>query len=62
MLYSYINIRRGRNYLFMLNENFSLDASLLGNEARFINHARGDKVNCEAICKCLALPPESVSV
>ena len=36
-----MNIRRGRNYLFSLNDNLNVDASLRGNEARFINDYHG---------------------
>lgn len=38
----------GRNYLFALNAEWTLDAGLVGNETRFINHATGILANCRA--------------
>lgn len=38
----------GRNYLFGLNAEWTIDAALVGNETRFINHARGSLANCRA--------------
>jgi len=29
---------RGRNYTFLLNDTIAIDASYMGNEARYINH------------------------
>ncbi|KAH8116062.1 hypothetical protein DFH11DRAFT_1831915 [Phellopilus nigrolimitatus] len=48
---SYIWLYRKRNYLFSLNTLVSIDASPLGNEARFINHGKMKKANCEALCR-----------
>lgn len=38
----------GRNYFYRLNETLNIDASRVGNEARFINHAPSWQVNCNA--------------
>ncbi|KAF8588188.1 hypothetical protein K439DRAFT_1335979, partial [Ramaria rubella] len=38
----------GRNYLFGLNVEWTIDAALVGNETRFINHATGNAANCKA--------------
>ncbi|KAF8520882.1 hypothetical protein BU17DRAFT_46151 [Hysterangium stoloniferum] len=38
----------GRNYLFALNAEWTIDAALVGNETRFINHAPGNLANCRA--------------
>lgn len=38
----------GRNYFYRLNETLNIDASRVGNEARFINHAPSWQVNCHA--------------
>ncbi|TFK49251.1 SET domain-containing protein [Heliocybe sulcata] len=38
---------RRRNYVFELNDTFSVDSSNVGNETRFINHSRRS-VNCRA--------------
>ncbi|KAI5121113.1 hypothetical protein M0805_002786 [Coniferiporia weirii] len=47
----FVNVHRGRNYLFALNNVLSIDASNIGNETRFINHAKGKKANCIALCR-----------
>lgn len=39
---------RGRNYLFQLNEEYTIDATFVGNETRYINHAPGRAANCVA--------------
>jgi len=39
---------RRRNYVFELNETFSLDSSNVGNETRFINHS-STNANCKAL-------------
>ncbi|KIY73930.1 SET domain-containing protein [Cylindrobasidium torrendii FP15055 ss-10] len=39
---------RGRNYLFQLNKEYTIDATFVGNEARYINHAPGRTANCFA--------------
>ena len=38
----------GRNYLFGLNGEWTIDAAVVGNETRFINHAHGSLANCRA--------------
>lgn len=38
----------GRNYLFALNAVWTIDAAVVGNETRFINHAQGSSANCRA--------------
>ncbi|EIM81875.1 SET domain-containing protein [Stereum hirsutum FP-91666 SS1] len=38
----------GRNYFYRLNETLNIDASRVGNEARFINHAPSRLANCNA--------------
>ncbi|KAF8481374.1 hypothetical protein JB92DRAFT_3132945 [Gautieria morchelliformis] len=38
----------GRNYLFGLNAEWTIDAALVGNETRFINHAQRGLANCRA--------------
>ncbi|KIJ51892.1 hypothetical protein M422DRAFT_118115, partial [Sphaerobolus stellatus SS14] len=35
----------GRNYLFALNSEWTIDAGLVGNVTRFINHASGNQAN-----------------
>ncbi|TCD71011.1 hypothetical protein EIP91_000509 [Steccherinum ochraceum] len=43
---------RGRNYVFELNAEFSLDGLTAGNESRFINHSSDrNKVNCSVAIK-----------
>ncbi|KAJ3476931.1 hypothetical protein NLI96_g10817 [Meripilus lineatus] len=42
-----------RSYDFKLNSSFDIDAARAGNEARFINHAEGNKANCEALSSSL---------
>ena len=37
---------RGRFYVHKLNAELNVDASFVGNEARYINHAKGRDANC----------------
>ncbi|GJE96303.1 SET domain-containing protein [Phanerochaete sordida] len=37
---------RGRAYVYKLNDTFDVDASTVGNVARFINHAPSKRANC----------------
>lgn len=41
-------IYRGRNYLFQLNLNLTIDGMYAGNETRFINHAPDGYANAQA--------------
>jgi len=38
----------GRNYMFSIDNNRSIDAAAASNEMRFVNHARGKAENCKA--------------
>lgn len=42
---SAIERHRGRNYVYGLNQSFSVDGTYVGNETRFINHAPKQKAN-----------------
>ena len=43
--YSALERHRGRNYVYGLNQSFSIDGTYVGNETRFINHAPKQKAN-----------------
>ena len=43
---SHLAKHRNRFYAHELNTDFSVDASFVGNESRFINHAGGSEANC----------------
>ena len=43
-----------RNYAFSLTQGISLDSYLLGNETRYLNHAKDD-ANCNAKCEKIHL-------
>ncbi|TDL25214.1 SET domain-containing protein [Rickenella mellea] len=42
-------VHRGRNYVFGLNETFSLDGTSVGNESRFVNHTESKRANCRPV-------------
>lgn len=51
----YVNMYRKRNYMFALDDVYTVDAGTLGNETRFINHAvNGEESGSALSANCIA--------